>query len=245
MFGLVGFAEATGIVLHDHFDDGTLDPAWSISFKKVTAWSYRENGTFLNVTDMATTGSGWASVNLTRYLTTPLSNFNIDFKFSWDSESGLRAMQNVLVQAYAQDGTKITEAGYSDGWLGAEGAKYGLIGGALIDTGPNSVASPGSASVNIHRTGNVIEILWNGSLLISGIESNPVHRVDLVFSHHVNAEPGETSFFGTEAVDLVRVEGTAPAVPEPTTILLLSTGMAGLVGSRLRGKKRTTRTSHR
>ena len=213
ILGMFGLAVATNIVINDHFDDSTLDSAWSTSFDQVTGWYYTESGTTLNVTDITTTGSGWTSVNLTQYIT-PLSDFNINFEFSWDSENDVKAMQNVLVQAYRQDGTKIAEAGYSDGWIDSEGAKYGMIGGNIIDTGPNSVESYGSAIVNITRTGNDIEILWNGATLISGNSSDLLYRVDLVFSHHVIAD----SFFGNETVDLIKVEGSSYAPdPDPAT----------------------------
>ena len=126
ILGMFGLAGANSIVINDHFDDNTLDPSWSTSFEKATGWSYTESGTSLKVTDMITTAPGWASVNLTQYIT-PLSDFNISFKFSWDSENNVKAVQNVIIQAYAQDGTKIAEAGFSDGWINSEGAGYGMI----------------------------------------------------------------------------------------------------------------------
>lgn len=237
MFGMISLAEATEIPIHDHFDDAQLDPAWAISFSQVTSWSYTESGTVLSVTDMASTGTGWTSVNLSRHLAAPLSDFNIDFQFSWDSGGDTRSMQNVLVQAYAQDGTKIAEAGYSDGWIGSGGARYGMIGQSLIDTGPDSIASFGSASVTINRIVDVVDIIWDGASLISGLENKLLGRVDMVFSHYVYNESGITSFFGTEAVDFIQLEGQHSTVPEPTTMLLLSMGIAGLVSGKLKKKR--------
>lgn len=236
MFGIVGLAEAANIVINDHFDDGVLDPAWSIYFNQATDWFFTESGTVLHVTDVATTGSGWASVNLTQYFTTPLSDFNIDFIFSWDSEGSVLAMQNVLVQAYAQAG-QIAEAGYSDGWIDSGGAKYGMIGGNSIDTGPDSVTSTGSASININRTANVINITWDGESLISGIDGDLLGRVDLVFAYYVYDEAGVTSFFGNEDVDLIKVEGVYAPVPIPSAIFLLGPGIAALAGIRFRRRK--------
>ena len=226
MFGVAGMAEAANTVITDHFDDGTLDPAWSINFTQATGWSYTESVTTLNVTDIATTQSGWASVNLTKQFA-PLSDFNIDFGFSWDPEGSNEAMQNVLVQAYAQGGTKIAEAGYSDGWVANEGAKHGGIGGTIIDTGPDSVPGSGSALVNINRTVNAIEILWDGSLLLSGAGGDFLERVDLTFGYYVYDNDGITSLFGNEAVDFIKVEGTI--IPIPGAVVLGSIGV-GLVG---------------
>jgi len=205
MFGAAGIASPV-TVISDHFDDSTLDPAWSINFYQATGWSYTESGTTLNVTDIASTEPGWAFVSLKQDFT-PLSDFNIDFWFSWDSEGSTRAMQNVLVQVYGQTG-KITAAGYSDGWIPNYGAKYGEIGGTSIDTGPDSLPGSGSALVNISRTGNVIEILWDGVLLLSGASDDFVSRIELVFSYRVFDEGGISSFFGNEAIDLINVEGT-------------------------------------
>lgn len=223
--GAVARAGATTTVIYDHFDDGVLDPAWSIEFNQATGWSYTESGTTLNVTDVIGTEPGWICVNLFQYIA-PLSDFNIDFRFSWDSESNLTAMQNVLVQAYNQT-DKIMEAGYSDGWIASEGAKYGDIGGTFIDTGPDSMPASGTASVNINRTGNDIEIRWNGSLLLSGTNGDLIERVDLVFSHYVYDEGGTTSVFGNEAIDFIKVEGTT--IPSPGALLLLAAGLVGLV----------------
>ena len=204
MFGAAGMAD-TVTVISDHFDDNMLDPAWSINFHQATGWTYTESGTTLNVTDIAATEPGWASVSLTQDFA-PLSDFNIDFWFSWDSEGSTRAMQNVLVQAYGQTG-KIIAAGYSDGWVSNYGAKYGEIGGTSIDTGPDSLPDSGSALVNISRTGNVIDIRWNDDLLLSGSSDDFISRIELVFSYRVFDE-GITSFFGNEAIDFINVEGT-------------------------------------
>ncbi|MBT3177183.1 MAG: formylglycine-generating enzyme family protein [Desulfobacula sp.] len=212
ILGMFGLAGANSIVINDHFDDNTLDPSWSTSFEKATGWSYTESGTSLKVTDMITTAPGWASVNLTQYIT-PLSDFNISFKFSWDSENNVKAVQNVIIQAYAQDGTKIAEAGFSDGWINSEGAGYGMIEGNQYDTGPDSLSSSGSAVVTIARKGNDIKILWDGAILIEGTSSDLLYRVDLVFSHNLMAD----SFFGNEAIDAVKVEGSYTPVSEPST----------------------------
>ena len=209
MFGAAGIASPV-IVISDHFDDGTLDPAWSINFYQATGWSYTESGTTLNVTDIAATEPGWAFVSLKQDFT-PLSDFNIDFWFSWDSEGSTRAMQNVLVQVYGQ--TDKIAAGYSDGWIPNYGAKYGEIGSTSIDTGPDSLPGSGSALVNISRTGNVIDILWDGDLLLSGTSDDLVSRVALAFSYRVYDEGGITSFFGNEAIDFINVEGTIVTTP--------------------------------
>jgi hypothetical protein len=46
-----GFAGAA-VVVHDDFDDGRLDGAWTLTFINTNAWTYVETGTRLTVTDI-------------------------------------------------------------------------------------------------------------------------------------------------------------------------------------------------
>jgi hypothetical protein len=55
---LVSQASAT-LVFRDDFDDGVLDPAWTIVFDGATSWTYDESATepsSLTVTDVAGAG---------------------------------------------------------------------------------------------------------------------------------------------------------------------------------------------
>jgi len=227
MFSAVGMADPTNTVISDHFDDGILDPAWSISITQATGWSYTEIGTNLNVTDIAATDSGWACVNLKQEFA-PLTDFKIDFGFSWDSEGSDNAMQNVHVQAYTQDGTMIAYAGYSDGVFG-DGAKFGKAGSAVIDEGPGyPMPGSGSAIININRTGSDIEILWDDALFLTGMGDDLIDRVDLVFSYRLCEEAGITSFFGSEAVDFINVEGTIVPIPGAVMLGMLGLSVAGM-----------------
>jgi hypothetical protein len=149
-------------LIDDDFDNGQLDPAWEINYDRASDWVYTESGTMLTVTDIikTTTNEGWTSVNLTQYLPSPLSDFNIDFGFSWDSEGSTAAMQNVLIQAYS-GGSKIIAVGYSDGWPASHGEQYGMIDGAgASNTGPDSLNPSGTASININRKSGLINVLW-------------------------------------------------------------------------------------
>jgi uncharacterized membrane protein YgcG len=190
-------------VINDHFDNNALDPQWSIHPSQIDSWAYAEAGTHLTVTDMDSSAPDWGSVNLSQHLATPLDDFSLDFIFSWNSESSLAAMQNVIVQVYSAEGV-LASAGYSDGWSNSNGAKFGSIGYTVVDTGPSTLPAAGSAQVRIIRTEGIITIYWNHELLLSaGPANNPVTRVDLAFAYR--NLPG--AVFGTEAVDLIKVEG--------------------------------------
>jgi hypothetical protein len=192
------------VVVYDHFDDGVLDPAWSVTFDNATGWSYIESGSILSVTEIAPVGLGWSSVSPTMYIT-PIGDFSLNFDFSWDSSNSVRAMQNILVQLYDDLGNKLVAVGYSDGWIQASGAQYAMVGGSVFDSGPGSMPLAGSAHVQITRSGSAITVLWNGAQLFSGTGNTPVNRIELVFSYCNFSDSEGPSLFGSESVDWIEV----------------------------------------
>jgi sugar lactone lactonase YvrE len=221
MLALLSTSAQAEVVLYDHFNDGALDPAWVISFNNATGWSFMESGSRLNVTDINSAGEEWSAVNLARRIT-PLADFNINFHFSWESENTGRAMQNVLVQLYDNLGNKMAEAGYSDGWITAGGSKYAMAGGAVSDSVPDTLPLAGTAQVNLVRSGSNINVLWDGTPLLSGIASAPLARVALVFSYRNFSDLEGPGVFGSEAVDLIEVSGSSPT-PNFVQYLLAAT----------------------
>jgi hypothetical protein len=191
------------VVVYDHFNDGVLDPAWSVGFNNATGWSYVESGSTLSVTDISPSGPEWGAVNLTRQVTS-IGDFSLIFDFSWGSDSSVRAMQNILVQMYGDSGM-IAAAGYSDGWIDSSGEKFAMIGGNVFNSGVGSVPLAGSARVQIIRSGSAVTVLWNGTQLISGTDSTPVTRIDLVFSYRNVGDSEGPGIFGSESVDLIEV----------------------------------------
>jgi hypothetical protein len=194
-------------LINDHFNNSTLDPKWSINLEHCDTWQYTLTNSNLNVTDIHSDFTGWSSVNLQQLLTSPVSDFNIDFYFSWDSEANPAAMQDVLVQIYSTNG-KIAAAGYTDGWISYEGAKYGIIGNSSFTGSAGSLPSSGSAHVKIFRTKGNINIFWNGELLLSGTSSDLIYRIDLVFGPYHQSD----SIFGNESIDLIKADGVATAL---------------------------------
>ncbi len=75
--------------------------------------------------------------------------------------------------------------------------------------------------MDILRSGDAIDILWDGNNLLSGIFAKPITDVEVVFGYYANLGwNGTYSFFGNESVDLVSLEGTI--VPAPATIWLIA-----------------------
>jgi len=115
------------VILHDHFDDGVLDPDWVVELDNAWGWTYIEQGSDLLVTDIPPRRSGWAEVILTR--TAPgAGDLDVDWRISWDSEGSEGAMQHVFLRLYATDSTYLAGAGYTDPWYSYRGKKWGRAG---------------------------------------------------------------------------------------------------------------------
>ena len=81
----------------------------------------------------------------------------------------------------------------------------------MSDPGP-ILPVKGSASITISRVDGYIEFYWDNVLLVSGFDSTPLVGVDIEFW---NCNSGPDFLFGTESVDLVRVEGTPVSENQP------------------------------
>lgn len=224
-------AQAAAVTMvYDHFDDGTLDPAWQISMTNASDWSYLEAGTNLTVDDVQEVGTtSFATVCLSRTFYA-LTDFHVDFDFSWASDDDVQATQVLTIALYDKDGIEIASASYSDPWTTASGEKNAFVGTDSSRTGPGSMPLAGSASVDIDRVGEDITVLWDGSSMASNQYSEPLKQIKIYVKYLPYAAGG--SFFGTESVDLVHVEGTM--VPEPVTMVMLALGGVALLMRRRR-----------
>ena len=225
----VGFAYADAhaiTTVNDHFNNGKLDPTWSVSFQNSAGWSYTESGTDLTVADITPTvinhgdGGTWARVILSQTFT-PLADFNVDFDFSWNSEGSPSPMQSVSIKLY--DGNQIALAEYFDAWVQSRGEKVAIAGGNIFYSGYNTLPFEGTASVDISRVGNSINVLWDDAVLVSGTSESPLSRVDLEFRYYAYDGWAGTSFFGSESIDLVKIKGDKikgnPVPDESATML--------------------------
>jgi hypothetical protein len=226
--------EANAVLVYDHFDDGHLDPSWNVvTGWFASGWSYFEDGTSLTVTDISSnvvnTGSGdqWAAVSLSRDIS-PMHDFDAQFAFSWDSAGSVHAMQIVYLQMLNASGDLVCQAGYDDSWLSSSGSKYAEIAGAGYTYTLGTLPLAGSGTLEMSRSGNEISILWGGSPLLSGTNSDLVATVSILFEYYDINQNGTLSSFGTESVDLVSV------TPEPATLSLLALGGLAVMRRRRR-----------
>ncbi len=223
---------ATGSILHEDFDDGVLDPAWTVTFNPdVDSWSYGESGTDLTVTaiDPQTWGTEprdhpRPAVTLARSVD-PVGDFQVYFDLSWDSQDDVQAMQWAEVRLLDGQGGIVASCGYLDAWVLYPGKQYSKIGGSSLATGyPQPGAS--SAAVELIRTGEDVEILWNGSSIFSGTAHAAVEQVELKFTSFAYSGDLGTAFFGTIAVDRVSM------IPEPAALSLLALGSLAIIRRR-------------
>jgi len=98
--------------------------------------------------------------------------------------------------------------------------QYSLDGATFVDFGPPY--TPAS-------TFGAVPVVFNLTS-IPGLNNNPNAAFRVVFN-------GATSSTGNNRLDNIVVEGTSTTIPEPTTMLLLLTGLASLAGFKRRERQ--------
>ncbi len=226
-------------VVFDHFDNGVLpaNDGWSESFGGgATGFSGGEAGTNFTITNI-TGGSpfgGFGTYTLSQSFT-PINDFAVDFDISWDSgpSDSSRAVQTLGVALLDAGGNQIALAEFRDPiGAGDFGFQFADIGGTTAQTGPDSLPPAGSAQIDIIRNGNQIDILWDGTNLLTGFDATPIAEVQIIFG----SPRSFFTFFGTESVDLLRVQ-SINGVPEPGSLGML--GLIVLAGAISRRRRRT------
>ncbi len=216
VFGaLLTVATGCGQEIHDDFDDGVPEPAWTVRFNNAGALTYEKDCSALTVTDIAATVMSHdgdhliaSEVMLCRRVGS-LGDFKADMSFSWDSAqdgySQKQALQKVLLRLMGPSGEVVAFCGYSDPWIHYSGSRYWSFGGKIGYGAQGSEPYSGSATVAINRVGSDIQMFWNGQSFVTGTNSTPVTEVQVFFSYFPFDGGGGPSFFGTESVDSINV----------------------------------------
>lgn len=226
---------AGGSVLYDDFNDGGLDPAWSVSNVTAGGHTGTEAGTNYTVSkiDWATWGANHI-VQLTRPLDSALAgDFQVDFDISW-AMTEWRSIQGLQIKLLDASDSVIAATGMSDGWGSAGPGVWWKISENEGHTGTSTLPLSGSGLFDIVRNDGTISITCNDNPVASGAAGGTVAKAQIEFSAHyywtaqypnpADAESG----FGAESVDLVNV------VPEPTSLAVLAMGAAACLVRRKR-----------
>ncbi len=205
---LLATAAQAQLVFEDHFDDGSLDSAWTIHTEYVSAWAGEELGTTFRVTDIAHTEPlQWAGVVLERDLPC-LGDFDIRADLQWTG-SGLQIMQYARLRLYHEE-EQLAWGGYRDAWVGQQGALGGgVLDGSSWDTGNGHTPSVGTVAVRLRRVSSWLELWIDDVLRAEGASLPSATLLEIHFAHW--ERPGST--MGDLRVDRVRVEG-APSKPQ-------------------------------
>lgn len=185
---------------------------WDIRLRNATGWEHTVSDDKLIVTDIYPSTQNIGNENTSAIVGIshhfdPLADFDIEFDISWDSEdseTGLQstnAVQGLIIRVYGDNDKQIALAGYEDLWLDAQGRKAAAVGSEKIDQSKDALDFSGSAKINISRAGNEVHVIWDGEMLISGIDDNLLFGVDIQFYLYPQNIPDQKSFFGTATID--------------------------------------------
>ena len=198
------------VAVEDHFNDGVLNPAWQIEDQtNVFEWLHEESGTELVTTELVPEVIADPSVSTYLYLTRsfdPITDFRLDFDFSWDEEDTLTAMQSIFIALYDENGQEILVSGYYDAWISSYGSYYARLGSDIFNP-RTPFPTAGNASLFVQRSDGNIDVYWDGKRIISGTNNQPVTKIAILFKHSAYDNGTVASTFGSESVDYIRLAG--------------------------------------
>ena len=184
----------------DHFDDGVLDPSWTVTFDGATDWVYTEAGTLLTVTDVApSVVNGWNDVTLTRTFSAD-GDFHVDLDLSWESYDV--DMQKAWLALRDEDDAVVARGMHHDGWHAHTGQKYAQIGTSDWGSGSGTLPASGGGVVTLERVDGVVTVLWDGSPLLSAELGASIASLEIGFSYY---DYSSGSSFGAYSLDRVWV----------------------------------------
>jgi hypothetical protein len=143
----------------DHFNNGQLDPAWTVTLQNATGWSYTESGTELVVSDIDMVTGPPNGVELTRNFLAP-GNFEVKSRLSWDSLSLPSVIQTIDVRVYSGNALAV-QGGYTDPMLYSAGRRYGRIEGLKYTYDGGYQPYSGTAEITLKRTDGFVSVLWD------------------------------------------------------------------------------------
>lgn len=207
---LASVAQAQSVVFSDDFNDGIVDPQWTVAFDPLLFWSVGEYTGEMNFTDLsAPFGAFGQRYSFTGDVTLP-GTFQLNMDFSWNDQSGLPAGDNAalfVVRLYDSSGIDIATFTMDD-LSTTDAGDFTFTGGG--STTIPSIPANTSASFSLTRDASNI-IGYNlavaggptssGSL---GTMTGSVAKVEFYISHTTFCGPCGP-FLGQVHVDNIEV----------------------------------------
>lgn len=220
-------AARSDLLFADEFSGTTLAPEWTVAFAGNTdGWNSAVNGGLLTVGEIFpltyppgcdTSGGPWSDVNIDRTIA-PAGNFTCDALISWDSQGLNSAMQALWISLLDCDGNVLGQVGFVDAWAGTTGAKASTLGGVFAQSGAGSLPLAGTTTLQISRSGATWETRVGGTLIQSRAVTGVPRTLRLTFAYYAaHLCSGGNTLFGTEAIDLITLQGDASPL-EPADI---------------------------
>jgi len=132
-------------------------------------------------------------------------------------------MQGIIISIGTQSG-QAAALDYADGWIGSIGVIDAAIGSDYYYRSGNIMPYIGSANIEMERIDGHVVLKWDSVKVLEGNYTDPVNSVSLVFTFYPYLYG--PSFFGTESVDFIKVEGNV--VPLPGALVLFGSGLLRL-----------------
>ncbi|MDP7061355.1 MAG: hypothetical protein QF489_00280 [Planctomycetota bacterium] len=189
-------AQAQNVVLSDDFNDGVIDPMWTVTFNPLMFWDVSENGGSFNYWGLTTPfGATDERFALSADLVPPLSTFQVDANFQWDDQVGFLPGENVelfVIVFYDATNTPLAGFRFNDDSFTDAGA-FQFIGNSTDSIPGIPAGSDGSISLKRDAAGEIhytMDVTGGPSASGSvGVLSGDVHRVEFYVSHTAAGGP--------------------------------------------------------